>query len=115
MRFGHRPRVADTFSGSGQIPFEAARLGCDVNASDLNPVACLLTWGAFHIVGGSSEYRMELKQQQLELVKKIQAEIDRLGVETDGTGWRGRAYLYCIEVKCPSTGWIVPALTLSHC
>ncbi len=24
MRFGHRPRVADTFCGSGQIPFEAA-------------------------------------------------------------------------------------------
>jgi putative DNA methylase len=43
MRFGHRPRVADTFSGSGQIPFEAARLGCDVYASDLNPVACMLT------------------------------------------------------------------------
>jgi len=43
MRFGHRPRVADTFCGSGQIPFEAARLGCDVFASDLNPVACMLT------------------------------------------------------------------------
>jgi putative DNA methylase len=25
MRFGHRPRIADTFAGSGQIPFEAAR------------------------------------------------------------------------------------------
>ena len=37
MRFGHRPKVADTFCGSGQIPFEAARLGCDVYASDLNP------------------------------------------------------------------------------
>ena len=35
MRFGHRPKVADTFCGSGQIPFEAARLGCDVYASDL--------------------------------------------------------------------------------
>jgi len=52
MRFGHRPRMADTFCGSGQIPFEAARLGCDVYASDLNPVACLLTWGAFNIVAG---------------------------------------------------------------
>ena len=39
MRFGHRPRVADTFAGSGQIPFEAARLGCDVYAADLSPVA----------------------------------------------------------------------------
>jgi len=37
MRFGHRPRLADTFCGSGQIAFEAARLGCDVSASDLNP------------------------------------------------------------------------------
>ena len=51
------PCVADTFCGSGQIPFEAARLGCDVYASDLNPVACLLTWGAFNIVGGSKESR----------------------------------------------------------
>ena len=32
MRFGHRPRVADTFCGSGQLPFEAGRLGCDVYA-----------------------------------------------------------------------------------
>lgn len=110
MRFGHRPRVADTFCGSGQIPFEAARLGCDVYASDLNPVACLLTWGAFHIVGGSPENRKELERQQLELIKKIQVEIDRLGVETNGTGWRGRAYLYCIETRCPSSGWMVPLL-----
>ena len=62
MRFGHRPRVADTFSGSGQIPFEAARLGCHVYASDLNPVACMLTWGAFNIVGGSPESRKSWKQ-----------------------------------------------------
>src|SRR3546814_8929410 len=37
MRFGRRPLLADTFSGSGSIPFEAARIGCDVIASDLNP------------------------------------------------------------------------------
>ena len=44
-RFGHRPKVADTFCGGGSIPFEAARIGCDVYASDLNPIACMLTWG----------------------------------------------------------------------
>ena len=44
LRFGHRPRVGDAFCGGGSIPFEAARLGCDVYASDLNPIACLLTW-----------------------------------------------------------------------
>ena len=62
MRFGHRPRVADTFCGSGQIPFEAARLGCDVYASDLNPVACMLTWGAFNIVGGSRRAARSLRR-----------------------------------------------------
>ena len=50
-RFGHRPKVADTFCGGGSIPFEAARIGCDVYASDLNPIACMLTWGAFNIIG----------------------------------------------------------------
>lgn len=51
LRFGRRPRVGDTFSGGGSIPFEAARTGCDAYASDLNPIACMLTWGAFNIVG----------------------------------------------------------------
>jgi putative DNA methylase len=110
MRFGHRPKVADTFCGSGQIPFEAARLGCDVYASDLNPIACMLTWGAFNIVGGSAESREKLAQEQKELVEKVQTEIDRLGVETDGNGWRAKVFLYCVEVQCPQTGWMVPLL-----
>jgi putative DNA methylase len=110
MRFGHRPRVADTFCGSGQIPFEAARLGCDVYASDLNPVACMLTWGAFHIVGGSKEERERLERDQQALVEKVQAEIDRLGIETDGQGWRAKVFLYCVEARCPQTGWMVPLL-----
>lgn len=110
MRFGHRPRVADTFSGSGQIPFEAARLGCNVYASDLNPVACMLTWGAFNIVGASPEKRQHIEAEQQALVKKVKAEIDKLGIETDGQGWRGKVYLYCLEVTCPETGWKVPVL-----
>lgn len=101
MRFGHRMRVGDTFSGSGQIPFEAARLGCDVFASDLNPIACMLTWGGFNIVGGAREIQEALTNSQEELFNKVQEEIDSLGVETDGAGWRGKAYLYCAEVTCP--------------
>lgn len=110
MRFGHRPQVADTFCGSGQIPFEAARLGCDVYASDLNPVASMLTWGAFNIVGGHEEARKKLANDQDAIITWLQAEIDKLGVEVDGKGWRGRAYLYCVEVRCPSTKWMVPLL-----
>ncbi len=108
--FGHRPRVTDTFCGSGQIPFEAARLGCEVYASDLNPVACMLAWGAVNIIGGSPESRSELERDQQELIANVLADIDALGVETDGHGWRAKAFLYCIEARCPQTGWMVPLL-----
>lgn len=37
-----RPRVLDMFAGGGAIPLEAARLGCESFAMDLNPVAYLI-------------------------------------------------------------------------
>ena len=42
---GEAPRVFDPFAGGGAIPLEAMWLGCDVSASDLNPVAWLLLKG----------------------------------------------------------------------
>jgi len=36
---GNPPKVLDPFAGGGAIPLEAMRLGCDVTAADLNPVA----------------------------------------------------------------------------
>jgi adenine-specific DNA methylase len=36
------PKVLDCFAGGGAIPLEALRLGCDVTAVDLNPVAHLV-------------------------------------------------------------------------
>ena len=109
-RYGHRPKVADVFCGSGQIPFEAARLGCNVYASDLNPIACMLTWAAFNIVGATPEQRHLTEKKQKELLAKVAAEVDKLGVEEDGQGWKAKAFLYCVEVKCPESGWLVPLL-----
>ena len=37
-----RPRVLDMFAGGGAIPLEAARLGCESYAVELNPVAHLI-------------------------------------------------------------------------
>ena len=37
-----RPKVLDMFAGGGAIPIEAARLGCESHALDLNPVAFLI-------------------------------------------------------------------------
>ncbi|MHA1975179.1 MAG: DUF1156 domain-containing protein [Candidatus Hodarchaeales archaeon] len=38
----HPPKVLDPFSGGGSIPLEAMRLGCDVYANELNPVAVFI-------------------------------------------------------------------------
>lgn len=110
MRFGRRPRFGDAFCGSGQIPFEAARLGCDVYASDLNPIAKMLTWGAFNIVGGSDDYRNRLRNAQESLVASVEADLNELGLERERNGWRPKTFLYCTEVVCPQTGWRIPLL-----
>ena len=39
----HPPAVLDPFCGGGSIPLEAQRLGLEAHASDLNPVAVLIT------------------------------------------------------------------------
>ena len=109
-RFGRRSKVADVFSGSGQIPFEAARIGCDVYASDLNPIACMLTWGAFHIVGGSEEYRNKFIAEQASVVTQVLKVVDELSVERDAEGWTAKNFLYCVETICTESGWKVPII-----
>ena len=39
---GRAPKVLDPFAGGGAIPLEAMRLGCDVTAIDINPVAAVI-------------------------------------------------------------------------
>lgn len=110
LRYGHAPKVGDTFCGGGSIPFEAARLGCDVYASDLNPIACMLTWGAINIVGASAERRKEIEISQARMAGLLDEEFAELGIEQDSHGNRAKAYLYCLETKCPETGWMVPMI-----
>ena len=108
-RFGRRLRVGDAFSGSGSIPFEAAELGCNVYAGDLNPVACLLSWTALNIIAGDTKTHQKAVGTQ----KAIYAELDSWyreeGLEASEEGWRGEAYLSCVEVTVPEwDGWKVP-------
>ena len=132
-RFGHRPKVGDPFCGGGAIPFEAARMGGDAYASDLNPIACLLTWGALNIVGGSEETRTRIAAAQARIVEAVDAELMRLGIEHDGNdgdlrlplgaptrwphGWGVNRRREAIEPQaapyeatCPRTGWRVPLI-----
>lgn len=107
-QFGHTPRVGDAFCGGGSIPFEAARIGCEVYASDLNPVAALLTWAALNIVGGGQEVAQQVRAAQQQVYDAVDAQITAWGIEHNQQGWRADAYLYCNETKCPECGWSVP-------
>jgi putative DNA methylase len=108
LRFGHRSKIGDTFSGGGSIAFEAARLGCDIYASDLNPIACMLTWGALNIVGADAKTHRHIEAGQRDIARKVEREISTLAIEHDGEGNRAKTYLYCLETRCPQTGWMVP-------
>ena len=107
-QFGHVPRVGDAFCGGGSIPFEAARMGCDVYASDLNPAAALLTWAGLNIIGGGPEVKKEIEAAQQEVFEKADAQITAWGIEHNEPGWRADAYLYCVEARSPQTGYWVP-------
>ena len=108
LRYGHRPRVGDPFSGGGSIPFEAARIGCDAYASDLNPIACMLTWGALNVIGAPADRRAALESAQQQVFSEVDRELTALRIEHDEKGNRAKAYLYCLEARCPETGWRVP-------
>lgn len=107
--YGTRLKVGDPFCGIGAIPFEAAELGCDVYASELNPVACLLTWGALNIIGGTDEFRQRVHDEQERIYHEVDSWILENGLETSEEGWRAEAYLYCVEIEVPQwDGWRIP-------
>lgn len=57
---GRAPKVLDPFAGGGAIPLEAMRLGCEVTAVDINPVA-------WFILKCTLEYPQKLSGQKRKL------------------------------------------------
>jgi adenine-specific DNA methylase len=107
-RFGHVPRVGDSFCGGGSIPFEAARIGCGTYGSDLSPVAALLTLASLHIVGGGADVVDAVRRAQQEVYDTVDRQITEWKIEHNEEGMRADAYLYCTEAFCPECGWLVP-------
>jgi adenine-specific DNA methylase len=108
--YGHTPRVGDAFCGGGSVPFEAARIGCDAFASDLNPVATLLTWSALNIIGGGEDVAKQVAAAQESVYNAVDKQVCEWGIEHNESGWRADAFLYCTETTCPECGWTVPLL-----
>jgi len=106
--YGNRPRVGDVFCGGGSIPFEAARIGAEAFASDLNPVATLLTWGAVNLLGASEEEKSIIEQSLQKAYDIVDQKVCELGIEYNTSNDRADAYLYCVEALCPATGYLLP-------
>lgn len=102
--------VLDPTAGGGSIPFEAMRLGCNVIANDLNPVAtgielATLKYPAEFGVSLSHDIKV-YGDRLLDCVSEKMADYFWLGTATEQV----TSYLYCREVTCPHCGERAPLL-----
>ena len=79
---GRAPKVLDPFAGGGAIPLEAMRLGCDVTAMDINPVA-------WFILKCTLEYPQKLTGQTRPLPEFALADRDFIEAFLKAKGFKG--------------------------
>ncbi len=81
---GRAPRVLDPFAGGGAIPLEAMRLGCEVTAVDINPVA-------WFILKCTLEYPQKLAGQSRPLPDFVLHSREFMESYLKAKGYKGRA------------------------
>lgn len=109
---GTKPLVVDPFAGGGSIPLEALRVGADVFASDLNPVAVLLNKVVLEYI---PKYGQKLADEVRKWGEWIKKEAEKELAEfypKDPDGSTPIAYLWARTIKCegPGCGAEVPLI-----
>jgi putative DNA methylase len=101
------PTVLDAFAGGGSIPFEAARYGLNVLASDLNPVAVVTMKAAMEY---PLKFGPDLQQDIDKWVKWVGDEAEKRLAEFFPSlpGETVQNYLWAHTVVCPSCESVVP-------
>lgn len=101
------PVVLDAFAGGGSIPFEAARYGFRVFASDLNPVAVVTMKAAMEF---PLKFGPDLQQDIDRWVKWVGDEAERRLAQFFPSlpGETVQNYLWAHTVTCPSCSSVVP-------
>ncbi len=105
-----RPLVVDPFAGGGSIPLEALRVGADVFASDLNPVAVLLNKVVLEYI---PRYGQRLADEVRKWGKWIKEQAEKELAEfypKDPSGATPIAYVWARTIRCegPGCGALVP-------
>jgi len=107
------PLVVDPFAGGGSIPLEALRLGCEIFASDLNPVACLILKVMLEdIPRHGPELAEELRRVGAEIKQQAEKELAEFyPKEPDGA--TSIAYLWARMARCesPNCGAEIPLVS----
>ena len=104
------PLVVDPFAGGGSIPLEALRLGCDIFASDLNPVACLILKTMLEDI---PRRREGLCEELRTVGRSIKEEAEKSLIKyypPDPDGAKPIAYIWARTVSCDSCGAELPLL-----
>ena len=101
------PAVLDAFAGGGSIPFEAARYGLRVFASDLNPVAVVTMKAAIEF---PLKFGAALQEDIDKWVKWVGDEAEKRLSEffPSQDGEKVQNYLWAHTVVCPSCQSVVP-------
>lgn len=101
------PTVLDAFAGGGSIPFEAARYGLNVLASDLNPVAVVTMKAAMEY---PLKFGPDLQEDIDKWVKWVGDEAEKRLAEFFPSlpGETVQNYLWAHTVVCPSCESVVP-------
>jgi len=107
---GETPLVVDPFAGAGSIPVEALRIGCEVFASDLNPVACLILKV---LLGDIPQQGSDLIEGLRKIGARIKEETEKDLINfypSDLDGNRPISYLWARTIRCedPHCGAEIP-------
>ncbi|MEG3882175.1 DUF1156 domain-containing protein [Microcoleus sp. herbarium19] len=106
--WGNRtPTILDAFAGGGSIPFEAARYGLNVLASDLNPVAVVTMKAAMEY---PLKFGPDLQEDIDKWVKWVGDEAEKRLADFFPSlpGETVQNYLWAHTVVCPSCQSVVP-------
>lgn len=99
-----RPLVFDPFAGGGAIPFEAVRVGADVVASDLNPIAVLLNKVALEYVPRHGQVLADhVRRCAVWIGQRAHGELARF-YPRDPDGALPIAYIWARTIACEGPG-----------
>lgn len=103
-----KPAVTlDLFAGGGSIPFEAMRLGCDVIANELNPVASAILQGTVGVVHDfGEELATDVEGWGVRWAAAVESRLARY-FPTDEKQ-PAQSYIWAFAVPCPVTGRPTP-------